>query len=78
MNMETPDRGALMLVRIIALALVGWAVAELLLYWADCHFHNHPVEIIKIIIKSLPLLGGAVILVKARALAEWLSDLLDL
>jgi len=67
-----------MLVRIIALALVGWAVAELALYWADCHFHNHPAEIITIIVKSLPLLAGVVILVKARALAEWLSDLLDL
>ena len=67
-----------MLVRIIALALAGWAVAELLLYWAICQHNNQPVEIVKIIIKSLPLLAGVVILVKARALAEWLSDLLDL
>jgi hypothetical protein len=48
------------------------------LYWAVCHHNNQPVEIVKIIIKSLPLLAGVVILVKARALAEWLSDLLDL
>ena len=67
-----------MLIRIIALALIGWAVAELVLYWAVCQHNNQPAEFVKIIFKSLPLLAGLAMLIKARALAEWLSDLLDL
>ena len=67
-----------MLVRIVALALIGWAVAELGLYWAICHQHNQPAEVVKILFKSLPLLAGILMLIKARAIAEWLSDLLDL
>jgi uncharacterized membrane protein HdeD (DUF308 family) len=76
--MDTPERGALMLVRIIALALIGWAVAELVLYWAVCHRNHQPAEILKVVFKSLPLLAGVIMLVKARALAEWISELLDL
>ena len=67
-----------MLVRFIALALIGWAVAEVALYWVVCRHNNVPPEIIRLITKSLPLLAGAVILIKARAIAEWVSDKLDL
>lgn len=67
-----------MLVRIVALALVGWAVAELSLYWLVCrHDHASP-ELLKVAVKSLPLVAGAAILIKSRPLAEWLSDRLDL
>jgi len=76
--MESSERGALMLVRIVALALIGWAVAEIALYLAVNHHHQEPVAIGKVIVKSLPLIGGTVILVKARAIADWLSDRLDL
>jgi hypothetical protein len=75
--MESPERGALMLVRIIALAFIGWAVAELALYFAICHHKNLPAEITPIVLKSLPLLVGVIILIKSKALAEWVSDLLD-
>jgi len=67
-----------MLVRFVAIALAGWAVAELALYWVVCHHANTPVEIGPCIIKSLPLLAGLVVLTKARPLAEWVSDKLDL
>jgi hypothetical protein len=76
--MDSPERGALMLVRIIALALIGWAVAEIALHWVVCRRHNLPPEIIPLIVKSLPLLAGAVILIRSRAIAEWVSDRLDL
>ena len=67
-----------MLVRFIALALISWAVAEVALYWVVCR-HNHAVpEIIRLITKSLPLFAGGVILIKARAIAGWVSDKLDL
>jgi len=76
--MESPERGALMLVRFIALALIGWAVAELALYGVVRRHQNLPVEILPCLVKSLPFLAGVVMLIKSRALAEWISDRLDL
>jgi hypothetical protein len=76
--MDSPERGALMLIRFVAAALIGWALVELALYLLICHNKNVPVEIVPCVIKSLPLLAGVVVLVKARTLAEWLSDKLDL
>jgi hypothetical protein len=76
--MDSPERGALMLVRFIAAALIGWALAELALYIVVCHHQGVPVKIFSCVTKSLPLVAGGIVLVKARALAEWLSDTLDL
>ena len=76
--MDSPERGALMLVRIFGVGLMGWTLAELALYVALCHHKNEPVEIISCVMKSLPFLAGIVVLIKSRALAEWLSDTLDL
>jgi hypothetical protein len=76
--MESPERGALMLVRFIAIGLMGWAVAEFALYWVVCHHKNLPLEILPCLLKSLPFFVGVVILIKSRTLAEWLSDTLDL
>jgi len=67
-----------MLVRFVAAALIGWALAELALYLVICHHKNVPVEIVPCIVKALPFLVGVVMLFKSRALAEWLSDRLDL
>ena len=67
-----------MLVRFIAAALIGWTVCELVLYWVVCSHKNVPVEIFPCVVKSLPFLAGVVMLIKSRALAEWLSDKLDL
>ncbi len=67
-----------MLVRFAAAALIGWALVELALYLLICHNKNVPVEIIPCLVKSLPFLAGVVMLFKARSLAEWLSDKLDL
>jgi hypothetical protein len=76
--MDSPERGALMLVRFIGAALIGWALAELALYLVVCHQKNESVEIIPCVLKSLPFVAGVVVLIKARSLAEWLSDKLDL
>ena len=67
-----------MLVRFVAAALMGWALAELALYLVVCHQKNVPAEILTCVVKSLPFLAGVVMLFKARALAEWLADKLDL
>ena len=76
--MDSPERGALMLVRFIAAALMGWALAEVALYLAICHHKAEPVGIVPCVLKSLPFLVGVIVLLKARALAEWISDKLDL
>jgi hypothetical protein len=75
--MDSPERGALMLVRIVAVALMGWAVVELALYWFICNHNHKPVEILPCLTKSLPLIAGLIILFKAKSLAEWVSNFLD-
>jgi hypothetical protein len=75
--MDAPERGALMLVRIVGLGLIGWSLAELALYFVVSR-HNHvDVQTAKCVVRSLPLLAGVVVLVRAKALAEWISNLLD-
>ncbi len=76
--MEAPERGALMLVRFVAVALIGWSCVELALYVLICHHQKLPVEVLPSIIRCLPFLAGLVILVKSRAIAVWLAEQLDL
>jgi hypothetical protein len=58
--------------------LIGWAVVELALYGLVCHHDNKPMETLPCIFKSVPLLAGVVVLIKAKSLAEWVADKLDL
>ena len=75
--MDSPERGALLLVRLIAVAFIGWTAVELALYWLVCD-HNHvPIKAIPISAKSLPLAIGLVMLIKSKAVAQWISDKLD-
>ncbi len=66
-----------MLVRFVALALVGWAVAELALYWLACKNKGLPLDIIHLTLRALPLIVGVVGLLFAKSLAEWISNRLD-
>jgi hypothetical protein len=76
-RMDAPERGALMLVRFIALGLIGWSVAELALYVVVCQHNHADLQISKCVVRALPLLAGVVALIKSRALAEWISNILD-
>jgi len=76
--MEAPERGALMLVRFVAVTLIGWSCVELALYVAICHHQKLSVGVLPVMIRSLPCLAGLVMLVKSRPLAAWLAELLDL
>ena len=67
-----------MLVRFIALGLIGWALVDGSLYVVVHQHKNLPVETLPCVLKSLPLLAGVVILAKSKAIAEWLADQLDL
>lgn len=77
--MEAPERGALTLVRLIGVTLVVATILELGLYWATCHNPKNPVpvEVLPVVWRLIPAIIGAVILIKSRALAEWLASLLD-
>ena len=66
-----------MLVRFIAVSLICVTLIELTLYWVISE-HNHvPVGIFSCILKSIPAVAGIVMLIKAKAIAEWISNKLD-
>jgi hypothetical protein len=75
--MDSPDRGALMLVRFIAVSLMGVTVVELALYWVVSSSHHLPMKTFPGVMKSIPAILGVVVLIKAKAVAEWISNKLD-
>jgi hypothetical protein len=76
--MEAPERLALMFVRFLAAALIGWAVVDVSLYVAVRSHDQLPVEILPCVLKSISFVAGVVILVKSKSIAEWLAETLDL
>ncbi len=66
-----------MFVRFAAAGLVGLSVLELGLYAAECLAHHQSIEALHGTLLSLPLFLGIVILVRARAIAEWLANKFD-
>ena len=68
-----------MLVRLIGVLFFVWTIVELGLYWAKCAFSKPPVpvEILPCVLGVIPAVIGTVILIKARALAEWISNILE-
>jgi hypothetical protein len=73
--MDSSERGAMMLVRFTAVALIGFSLAEIAMIFAVSS--KVPVTALSFILYSLPGMVGLLMLVKARAIAEWLDDLLD-
>jgi hypothetical protein len=86
--MESYERGALGLVRLIALGFIALGLLDAGLYltqYLTPLIHQHhasgqpaaPLKVLRLLLDSIPLIIGIVILVKAKALAEWLSDLIQ-
>jgi hypothetical protein len=75
--MDAPDRGALMLVRFIAVSLMGITLVNLALYWVVTQHNHTEMTIFPCVLKSIPAVIGLVVLIKARVLAEWISNKLD-
>ena len=67
-----------MLVRFTAVALIGWSLVELALYVVISQHNSTPITFLPCLIRSLPFLAGIAMLVKARAIAQWVADKLDL
>jgi hypothetical protein len=75
--MDAPDRGALMLVRFIALSLVGIAVVNLTLNWVVTQ-HNHTgMPIFSCVLNSILAVIGLLGLIKSKTIAGWISSKLD-
>jgi hypothetical protein len=75
--MDAPDRGALMLVRFIAVSLLAVTLVNLALYWVVAQRNHTEVTIFPCVLKSIPAVVGLILLVKARTVAEWISDKMD-
>ena len=77
--MDTPPRGAVMLVYLVAICLLIIGPLEVGLYLAQCFQPQHPlpVKIIPLVLEAVPILAGVVILIKAKAIAEWLANKFD-
>lgn len=69
-----------MLVRLIGALFIVITILELGLYWARCAFAKPPVpvELAPCLLRTIPALLGFAVLIKARAIAEWISNTLDL
>jgi hypothetical protein len=66
-----------MLVRFIAIGLVGLSVLELGLYGGECYVHHQPIQILHAVLLFIPFVFGVVIFVRASAIAEWISNTFD-
>ncbi len=66
-----------MLVRFVSVSLICVTLVELTLYWVIAQHNRTAMEVLPLILKSSPGVLGLVILVKARAVAEWISNKLD-
>ena len=75
--MDAPDRGALMLVRFIGISLLAVTLVNLALYWVVTQHSHTEMTIFPCLLKSIPAVIGVILLVKAKAVAEWISDKMD-
>ena len=66
-----------MLVYFIAIGLIGLSVLELGLYGGECFVHHQPVQIFHAVLLFIPFVLGIVVLARARAVAEWISNKFD-
>ena len=66
-----------MLVRFIAVALIGFGVIELSLSWLESSAHHTPLRAFDFVLPAILFAAGIVVLVKAGSLAAWISNKLD-
>ena len=66
-----------MFVRFVAACFMGMSVVELSLYWAEHKLRHVPVSPFFSALWVILFLAGVVILIKAKAIANWISDKLE-
>jgi len=75
--MDAPQRGALMLVRFVAVAIIGMSLLVQGLYVAGNLARHIAIGKVHCALLTIPPVLGIVMLAKSRAVAEWLSEKLD-
>lgn len=84
--MESSQRGALALVRLVALCLIILGILDAGMYLTQYlapdflpqnHAPHQPLKIWRLALDSVPIIAGIVMLIKAKAIAEWLADLIE-
>jgi hypothetical protein len=75
--MDASDRGALMLVRFIAIVLMGFGLIDLGLHWIESFVHHASMQTFDFVLPSICFVLGIVVLIKASSIAEWVSNRLD-
>ncbi len=66
-----------MLVRFIAVALIGFGVIELSLSWLESSTRHAPLRVFDFTLPAVLLVAGMIVLIKAGSLAAWISTKLD-
>jgi len=66
-----------MLVRFVGIAIIGVSLLMAGLYVADNLVHHVAVGKVHCALLTVPLVLGIAVLVRSRAVAEWLSEKLD-
>ena len=66
-----------MFVRFVAACCMGMSVVELALDWAEYKYRQVPLNPLLSALWIMAFLAGTVILIKARAVANWISEKLE-
>ena len=66
-----------MLVRFIAVALIGFGMIELTLSWLEDSTRHMPMKAVDFLLPAILFALGVAGLFKANSLAAWISDKLD-
>ena len=75
--MDTPDRGARMLVYLVAIALMGFGLIDLGLHWAESLAHHTSMQAVDFVLPAILFVLAIVVLIKANSIAEWISNRFD-
>jgi hypothetical protein len=86
--MDSSERGALGIVWVVAICVILIGLLDAGIYFTgylvpyaaqhhDPKQHLPPMNILRIILDSIPVIAGIVMLIKARAIADWLSELIE-
>jgi len=66
-----------MLVRFVAVALIGLGMVELSLAWITSSTRHTPMRVADFVLPAILLVAGVAALIKAHVLAEWVANKLD-
>jgi len=77
--MDSSQRAALSLVRLVAFCIIVVGLLDAGLYFTEWLHPRHrpPLNILRLVADSIPIVIGIVIFIKSKALAEWLSDMIQ-